>query len=118
MRQTRPGFLIIGSFASILFCSSTALAQDGQEELLFGSVAMDIPAAMYTRLKPLTDYLSQTLKRPVTLRLSPDMGSAIKEVALGNVQLAYLTPVAYLEGGSVVRKLIAAFRKASANSQG
>ena len=97
MKQARSGFLAVILFANILFCSSTALAQESQKELLFGSVAMDIPAAMYTRLKPLTDYLSQTLKRPVTLRLSPDMGGAIKEVASGNVQLAYLTPVAYLE---------------------
>ena len=97
MKQIRSGFLVVSFCANILFCSSTALAQESQKELLFGSVAMDIPAAMYTRLKPLTDYLSETLKRPVTLRLSPDMGSAIKEVASGNVQLAYLTPVAYLE---------------------
>ena len=97
MKKSKAGFLAVCLFANILFCSSTALAQDSQRELLFGSVAMDIPAAMYMRLKPLTDYLSQTLKRPVTLRLSPDMGSAINEVVSGNVQLAYLTPVAYLE---------------------
>jgi phosphonate transport system substrate-binding protein len=97
MKKSKAVFLAVCLFANILFCSSTALAQDSQRELLFGSVAMDIPAAMYMRLKPLTDYLSQTLKRPVTLRLSPDMGSAINEVVSGNVQLAYLTPVAYLE---------------------
>lgn len=33
---------------------------------------------------------------PVTLRLSPDMGAAIDETAQGRVDLAYLTPVAYL----------------------
>lgn len=97
MTHFKSGFLGLAAFASILFYPNVALAQGGQKELLFGSVAMDIPAAMYTRLKPLTDYLSQTLKRPVTLRLSPNMGSAIDEVASGNVQLAYLTPVAYLE---------------------
>lgn len=97
MKQLRSGFLAASLFANILFCSNTALAQESQKELLFGSVAMDIPAAMYVRLKPLTDYLSHTLKRPVNLRLSPDMASAIDEVASGHVQLAYLTPVAYLE---------------------
>jgi len=97
MKQLKSRLLAVSLFTGILVSSGTALAEQGQKELLFGSVAMDIPAAMYTRLKPLTDYLSQTLKRPVTLRLSPDMGSAIDEVASGHVQLAYLTPVAYLE---------------------
>ncbi|MGW8246521.1 MAG: PhnD/SsuA/transferrin family substrate-binding protein [Acidiferrobacterales bacterium] len=97
MKQIKSGFLIASAFASILFYPNIALAQEKQNEILFGSVAMDIPAAMYTRLKPLTDYLSQTLKQPVTLKLSPNMASAIDEVASGNVQLAYLTPVAYLE---------------------
>lgn len=69
----------------------------GQKELEFGSVAMDIPAIMHKRLKPLTRYLSKTLNRPVSLKLSPNMGSAIKDAADGAVDIAYLTPVAYLK---------------------
>lgn len=67
-----------------------------REELIFGSVAMDIPAVMHKRLKPLTRYLSKKLNMPVNLKLSPDMGDAINETAQGRVDLAYLTPVAYL----------------------
>jgi len=63
----------------------------------FGSVAMDIPAAMHKRLTPLTRYLSEKLQRPVILMLSPDMPAAIDDVAMGRVNLAYLTPVAYLK---------------------
>lgn len=70
---------------------------DQGPELKFGSVAMDIPVEMHRRLKPLTKYLSDTLGRPVTLQLSPDMPAAIKEVSTGNVDLSYLTPVAYLK---------------------
>lgn len=81
--------------SAILFSSNTFAAQE-PDELLFGSVAMDIPAVMYKRLKPLTDYLSATLNKPVSLKLSPDMGSAIEEISSGAVQLTYLTPVAYL----------------------
>ena len=66
-------------------------------ELKFGSVAMDIPAEMHRRLKPLTKYLAEVLGRPVILQLSPDMPAAIKEVASGNVDFSYLTPVAYLK---------------------
>ena len=87
----------------------TALADD--HELLFGSVAMDIPAVMHKRLTPLTKYLSDTLQRPVTLKLSPDMGAAIKDAASGSVDLAYLTPVAYLRaheqgGAQLVAKTV------------
>jgi len=72
--------------------------------LNFGSVAMDIPATMHRRLKPLTDYLSRELKRPVNLRLAPDLPTAARDVASGNIDITYLTPVAYLrahrEGGA------------------
>lgn len=85
---------IIIAVISTLFCSLT-YAED--KEIKFGSVAMDIPVVMHKRLTPLTRYLSRTLKRPVSLKLSPDMGAAIKDTAAGTVDLAYLTPVAYLK---------------------
>ena len=75
--------------------SNTVMAKSN--EIALGSVAMDIPAVMHKRLTPLTKYLSKTLNRPVTLKLSPNMGAAIKEAAQGSVDLAYLTPVAYLK---------------------
>lgn len=68
-----------------------------ESEIRLGSVAMDIPAEMHRRLMPLTKYLSTTLKRPVTLKLSSSMPAAIDEVSSGSVELAYLTPVAYLK---------------------
>lgn len=58
---------------------------------------MDVPAAMHQRLKPLTDYLSRTLKRPVALKLSPELSAAADDVATGKVDIAYLTPVAYIK---------------------
>lgn len=72
-------------------------AQESQKELLFGSVAMDIPAVMHKRLSPLTDYLSKSINRPVSLKLSPNMPAAIKDTIDGAVDLTYLTPVAYLD---------------------
>jgi len=88
--------IAIGLIGLSLVLSASAQTNSGKE-LLFGSVAMDIPAAMYTRLKPLTNYLSRSLGKTVTLRLSPNMAGAINEVASNHVNLAYLTPVAYLE---------------------
>lgn len=88
--------LIVRIFFIIVALISTQL-QAADKGLTFGSVAMDIPAVMHQRLKPLTVYLSETLNMPVSLRLSPNMGAAINDTASGQVDLAYLTPVAYLK---------------------
>lgn len=84
----------------LLFClgASPALAKnEDKTPLRFGSVAMDIPAVMHKRLTPLTEYLSKVLNHPVVLSLSPNMPAAIKDVTNNRVDLAYLTPVAYLK---------------------
>lgn len=65
--------------------------------LRFGSIALDIPAVMHKRLTPLTGYLSKKLNRPVILVLSSNMKDAVDKVAKGEVDLAYLTPVAYIQ---------------------
>lgn len=80
----------------MLFVVAVGNSHAETKTIHFGSVAMDTPAEMHRRLQPLTNYLSQVLGQPVVLRLSPDMPSAIAEVTTGAVDLAYLTPVAYL----------------------
>ena len=84
------------SILGLLVLSATT-SQAFSNELKFGSVAMDIPAIMHRKLTPLTAYLSQAINKPVSLQLSPNMASAINEVASNNVDLAYLTPVAYIK---------------------
>lgn len=91
LTNLKLGILVVGMF----LMNYTAVAK--QKELVIGSVAMDIPAVMHKRLTPLTKYLSKELNMPVTLKLSPNMGAAIKDAAQGDVDLAYLTPVAYLK---------------------
>jgi len=81
---------------SKLCISPVIAAEQAPEPIRFGSVAMDIPAVMHKRLTPLTNYLSEQLNRPVVLRLSADMAGAINNVVQGTVDLAYLTPVAYI----------------------
>lgn len=84
--------------AGLLAVSIAPAAQpDPPRALYFGSVAMDIPAEMHRRLRPLTDYLSAELKRPVSLMLSADLSKAADELASGNVDVAYLTPFAYIK---------------------
>jgi len=93
MKTIKLSCLVI--LLAIIVPVSSAFA--AENELLFGSVAMDIPAVMHKRLTPLTRYLSNELGRPVSLKLSPNMGVAIDEAAKSTVDLSYLTPVAYLK---------------------
>ena len=80
----------------IVLFSLSSLCIAGSD-IRFGSVAMDTPAVMDKRLSPLTKYLSDTLGRNVVLKLSPNMPAAIKDVSNKKVELAYLTPVAYIK---------------------
>lgn len=82
---------------TVLFAPLHGLAAPDKSALKFGSVAMDIPTVMHKRLLPLTEYLSQELQQPVTLSLSQNMSAATDDVARGKVDIAYLTPVAYLD---------------------
>ncbi len=81
---------------SNLFLPTIQASEQVLEPIRFGSVAMDIPAVMHKRLTPLINYLSEQLKRPVVLKLSADMAGAIENAVQGTVDLAYLTPVAYI----------------------
>ncbi|ADC70616.1 phosphonate ABC transporter, periplasmic phosphonate-binding protein [Thioalkalivibrio sp. K90mix] len=88
------GALLAGLLALPMGAAGEMDEEEG--ELIFGSVAMDIPARMLSRLEPVTDYLSAELGMEVGLRLSPNMPDAIREVAEGRSDIAYLTPVAYI----------------------
>ena len=91
-----PIKIIVSLFLVLSFSNMSIQAQE-RNELVLGSVAMDIPAVMHARLRPLTTYLSKELGVAVNLKLSPNMGAAINEAANAKVDLAYLTPVAYLK---------------------
>lgn len=103
--------LMIGGGLWLVSCWFSVQAGSDAEPIRFGSVAMDTPAVMHHRLNPLTDYLSREVGRPVILELSPNMKEAIKAIAQGEVELAYLTPVAYLRahaqgGAQLVAKTV------------
>jgi phosphonate transport system substrate-binding protein len=97
LKYWRPLVLLALSAAPLGLCAAPGGETPQAGELRFGSVAMDIPAEMYRRLTPLTRYLSDTLGRSVTLKLAPNMAAAIDDVSRGDVEIAYLTPVAYIE---------------------
>jgi len=86
-------------FRSLLFfcLSIAATAAAGPRELSLGTVAMEIPAVMHQRLQPLAAHLSQSLGRAVRIRPALDLSKAVEDVASGNVDIAYLTPAAYIK---------------------
>jgi len=92
----------------LIWLLAVQAAASDSKPLRFGSVAMDSPMVMQQRLLPLTSYLSKTLGRPVVLRLSTNMPGAINALVSGDVDFAYLTPVAYVnaQGRSKVQLVV------------
>jgi phosphonate transport system substrate-binding protein len=102
-------FILLG--LPVILLMSIKVGRAEEKPIRFGSVAEDIPAVMHQRLTPLIDYLEKSIGRPVVLTLSPDMPKAIDELSNGNVDLAYLTPVAYLRahekgGATIIAKIV------------
>ncbi len=62
-----------------------------------GAVAMDIPVEMIKRMSALTNYLALSTDLNIRFRPSPNMGSAVEDLGTGQTQIAYLTPVAYID---------------------
>ena len=83
-------------FLLAFWVTTTSIAQTAQG-FAIGTVATDIPAVMVHRLEPLTNYLALRLNTPIQLRPAPNMGAAIADFGRGKTQIAYLTPVAFLE---------------------
>ncbi len=93
MNRSFPRWVLV---LMLVMASGPALANP-PEELHLGSVAMDVPAEMVRRLTPLTDYLSRKTGLRISFRASPNLGSAVNDLGRDFTQIAYLTPVAYLE---------------------
>lgn len=78
-----------------------AWAQTAQKapgaDVTMGSVAMDIPVEMIKRMSALTNYLALSTNLNIRFRPSPSLGSAVEDLGTGQTQIAYLTPVAYIE---------------------
>jgi phosphonate transport system substrate-binding protein len=87
--------LRLTAILALLACGTAVAAEP--RELTLGTVAMEIPAVMFQRLRPLADYLSREIKQPVHLRPAADLSKAVEELAEGRVDIAYLTPIAYVD---------------------
>jgi phosphonate transport system substrate-binding protein len=87
----------LARLTGLLLCVAAGSASAAEAPALrFGSGAMDIPAEMGRRIVPLTRYLSEVLGRPVVPQLSRSLQHAVDQVGQGEVDIAFLTPVAYV----------------------
>ncbi len=66
-------------------------------EILMGSISLDAPVNMIGRLAPLAKYLSEKVGSNVIFRPSSTFGNTIDDLGNNVIQIAYLTPAAYLE---------------------
>lgn len=88
----------VGLIICLSLINFHSMAEDAP--MKFGSVAMDVPSVMHKRLTPLIKYLSESLGQHVSLKLAKDMPEAILDASNGRVDLAYLTPVAYIRSNA------------------
>ncbi|MBN8772375.1 MAG: PhnD/SsuA/transferrin family substrate-binding protein [Thiobacillus sp.] len=95
MAQAVLAALLVGAMHSLAWAAPKQHAPTGQ--VTMGSVAMDIPVEMIKRMSALTNYLALSTDLNIRFRPSPNLGSAVEELGTGQTQIAYLTPVAYIE---------------------
>jgi phosphonate transport system substrate-binding protein len=95
-----PGKLLaalIAIFAAAMPAMSSQQKPVADASITMGSVAMDIPVEMIKRMSVLTNYLALHTGLNIRFRPSPNLGSAVEELGSNQTQIAYLTPVAYVD---------------------
>jgi phosphonate transport system substrate-binding protein len=93
--QTLLAALMVGMAFQPVWANVTS--KEHTTSVTMGSVAMDIPVEMIKRMSALTNYLALNTNLNIRFRPSPNLGSAVEDLGTGQTQIAYLTPVAYIE---------------------
>lgn len=85
-------FLLKAVLVGVLINTAQVHAQD----ITIGAVAMDAPIEMIKRMTPLAEYLAQQTGYKVQFRPAPNLETAVADLGEGSVQMAYMTPMAYI----------------------
>jgi phosphonate transport system substrate-binding protein len=93
--QSGLAALLMSALFASAWAAPSKLTQSS--EVTMGSVAMDIPVEMIKRMSALTNHLALSTNLNIRFRPSPNLGSAVDDLGSGQTQIAYLTPVAYIE---------------------
>lgn len=98
-RQPGIQVLLAACLMSLSFATLKAapIPDDQATEVTMGSVAMDIPVEMIKRMSVLARYLALQTHLNVRFRPSPNLESAVDDLGAGQTQIAYLSPVGYIE---------------------
>ncbi len=97
MRQAFQALAVAVSIGAAVGQADAAAVAAPTYDVTMGSVAMDIPVEMIKRMSALTNYLALNTSLKVRFRPSPNLGTAVDDLGSGQTQIAYLTPVAYIE---------------------
>lgn len=89
--------VLIALLLGVPYASAGTASPRAVQEVTMGSVAMDIPVEMIKRMSALTNHLALSTNLNIRFRPSPNLGSAVDDLGTGQTQIAYLTPVAYIE---------------------
>lgn len=81
-------------YAGILLLGASLNAY--AQTITMGAVAMDAPIEMIKRMTPLAAYLAKETGYVVHFRPAPNLLTAVKDLGDNTVQIAYLTPMAYI----------------------
>ena len=95
--QGKSVFALIAFLVAATPAVSSPQKPPADASITMGSVAMDIPVEMIKRLSALTNYLALNTGLNIRFRPSPNLGSAVDELGSNQTQIAYLTPVAYID---------------------
>lgn len=95
--QAKFALALAALLSSSLPAHAATQKPSAESTVTMGSVAMDIPVEMIKRLSALTNYLALSTGLNIRFRPSPNLGSAVDELGSNQTQIAYLTPVAYID---------------------
>lgn len=101
----RARWFVQNLLSALFFAVAPFAAWAADAHMYLGSVAMDVPAEMVKRLSPLATYLSTHTNIPVSFRAAANLGSAVDDLGAGRTQIAYLTPVAYIDAREKYRAI-------------
>lgn len=91
----RSGRMIYATvFAAVLFFSQTTWAKD---RLVMGVHPYKPATELYTIFKPIADYVSQKLGKPVELQIGKTNEDAAQKVGTGQFDFSFLGPVPYVK---------------------
>jgi phosphonate transport system substrate-binding protein len=80
--------------AAVLFFSQTTWAKDSY---IMGVHPYKPAFELYKIFKPITDYVSKRLGKPVELQIGKSYEDAVKKIGAGEFDFAYLGPTIYIE---------------------